>query len=43
MFLARKGRVDRGGHDGEAVNSRNKYNSASAADRAALLAFFNTL
>jgi CxxC motif-containing protein (DUF1111 family) len=31
------------GHDGEAINSRNKYNSASAADRAALLAFLNTL
>ena len=31
------------GHDGEAVNSRNKYNAASVADRAALLAFLNTL
>lgn len=30
-------------HDGEAINSRNQYNSASAADRAALLAFLNTL
>jgi CxxC motif-containing protein (DUF1111 family) len=31
------------GHDGEAAGSRNKYNAASAADRAALLAFLDTL
>jgi CxxC motif-containing protein (DUF1111 family) len=30
-------------HDGEGAGARNKYNAASAADRAALLAFLNTL
>ena len=30
-------------HEGEAANARNKYNAASAADRAALLAFLATL
>ena len=30
-------------HEGEGANARNKYNAASAADRAALLAFLNTL
>jgi len=30
-------------HDGEAAGARNKYNAASAADRAALLAFLATL
>jgi CxxC motif-containing protein (DUF1111 family) len=30
-------------HEGEAAGSRGKYNASSAADRAALLAFLNTL
>jgi len=33
----------RSAHEGEGANARNEYNAASAADRAALLAFLNTL